>query len=169
MSADPSRFFGKYRGTVINTADPQRIARLQAIVPDVLGTVPSAWAMPSVPFAGQGAGVVVLPPIGAGVWIEFEQGNPDYPIWSGCWWGASGELPAVAQAGSGPAAGQVMIVTPGGSAVVISDLQGQPGVSMTAPGGARISVLAAEIRIDNGHGAAITLTGNHVRITGILS
>jgi hypothetical protein len=75
----------------------------------------------------------------------------------------------VAQAASGPAPGQVTIVTPGGSAVVISDLQGQSGVSMTAPGGARISVLGAEIRIDNGHGAAITLTGNQVRITGILS
>jgi uncharacterized protein involved in type VI secretion and phage assembly len=89
MTHDPSRFFGKYRGTVVNTADSEQIARLQAVVPDVLGTVPTTWAMPSAPFAGPGAGVVVLPPVGAGVWIEFEQGDPDYPIWSGCCHGAS--------------------------------------------------------------------------------
>jgi hypothetical protein len=39
MIPDSSRFLGKYRGTVVNTADPEQVARLQAIVPDVLGTV----------------------------------------------------------------------------------------------------------------------------------
>jgi len=30
-------------------------------------------------------GLFALPSVGAGVWIEFEHGDPDYPIWSGCW------------------------------------------------------------------------------------
>jgi len=169
MSADPSRFFGKYRGTVVSTADPQHVARLQAMVPDVLGSVPTTWAMPSAPFAGPGAGFVALPPVGAGVWIEFEQGDPDYPIWSGCWWGAAAELPTVARTAAEAGTSQVTIVTPGGQAIVISDLAGpSAGVSLSTPGGARISVAGGEIRIDNGHGASIVLTGNHLHITGVI-
>jgi uncharacterized protein involved in type VI secretion and phage assembly len=169
MNADAARFFGKYRGTVVDTRDPQGIARLVAIVPDVLGTVPTAWAMPAVPFAGPGAGFVALPPVGAGVWIEFEQGDPDAPIWSGCWWGSGGELPTVASATAAAGIGQVTIVTPGRHAIVISDLPGRAGgISLTTPGGARISVTGAEVVIDNGHGASIALIGNQVHITGVI-
>jgi uncharacterized protein involved in type VI secretion and phage assembly len=168
MNGDPSRFFGKYRGTVFNTVDPEQLARLKAIVPDVLGTVPTTWAMPSVPFAGPGAGFVAVPPVGAGVWIEFEQGDPDYPIWSGCWWGAAGEVPTVASTAAA-GIGQVTIVTPGRQAIVISDLPGRAGgISLTTRGGARISVAGGEIFIDNGHGASIALTGNQVRIIGVM-
>jgi hypothetical protein len=168
MNAEQSRYFGKYRGTVFNTLDPDRLARLQAIVPDVLGTAPTTWAMPSVPFAGPGAGVVVLPPVGAGVWIEFEQGDPDYPIWSGCWWGAAFELPAVVQA-SPPGIGQIALVTPGGNALVISDSAGPAGgITLLTPTGARISMTDTSVVIENGKGAAITLTGSTVHITGVM-
>src|SRR4029077_15420545 len=85
MRQDGARHFGKYRGTVINTIDPELRARLQAIVPDVLGTQPTTWAMQGRAHARTQAGVVALPPVGAGVWIEFEQGDPDFPIWSGGW------------------------------------------------------------------------------------
>jgi uncharacterized protein involved in type VI secretion and phage assembly len=166
MNGEQARYFGKYRGTVMNTLDPERIARLQAFVPDVLGTAPSTWAMPSVPFAGQGTGMVALPPVGAGVWIEFEQGDPDYPIWSGCWWGSMAEMPAVALEGQ-PGAGQITLVTPGQHALVISDTPGPAGgVTLRTATGARISVSAAGISIDNGQGAAIVLTGNTIHVTG---
>ena len=45
-------------------------------------------------------GAYMIPQIGAGVWVEFEQGNPDYPIWSGCWYGSAAEVPALALAGN---------------------------------------------------------------------
>jgi uncharacterized protein involved in type VI secretion and phage assembly len=168
MNGEPERFYGKYRGTVVNTVDPLQIARLQAIVPDVLGSSPSSWAMPSVPFAGRGSGIVALPPVGAGVWIEFEQGDPDYPIWSGCWWGASAELPTVVQA-SPPGIGQLALVTPGGQSLVISDLPGPTGgITLHTPAGARISVTGTTIVLDNGQGAAITLSGNTVRFAGVV-
>ena len=67
MNGEPARYYGKYRGTVVNNVDPMRIARLQAVVPDVQGSSPTTWAMPSLPFAGPGSGMVVLPPVGAGV------------------------------------------------------------------------------------------------------
>jgi hypothetical protein len=86
------RFYGKYRGIVLNNMDPIQQGRLQAMVPAVLGEIPSGWALPSVPYAGTGAGFFAVPMTGAGVWIEFEAGDPSRPIWTGCWW-APGEVP----------------------------------------------------------------------------
>ena len=86
------RFYGKYRGIVLNNADPSQTGRLQAMVPEVLGEIPSGWALPCQPFTGTGAGLYAVPQPGAGVWIEFEAGDPSRPIWSGGWW-AAGEVP----------------------------------------------------------------------------
>ena len=76
-TTSPQRFYGKYRGTVINNVDPMQLGRLLVTVPDVLGAgVPSSWAEPCVPLAGPTVppmGVYLVPPIGAGVWIEFER------------------------------------------------------------------------------------------------
>ena len=168
MNAEQPRYFGKYRGTVVNTLDPERLARLQATVPDVFGTEPTTWAMPCVPLGGPGTCVVALPPVGAGVWIEFEQGDPDYPIWSGCWFG-SAELPAIALAGQ-PGGGQITLITRGQHALVISDIPGPAGgVALRTPTGAHISVTDAGIVIDNGQGAAIALTGHTVHVTGVVT
>jgi uncharacterized protein involved in type VI secretion and phage assembly len=84
-------YFGKYRGTVSDNSDPTNRGRIKVKVPAVLGTVES-WAMPCVPYAGDGVGFYSLPPVGTGVWVEFEAGDPSYPIWSGCFW-ADNELP----------------------------------------------------------------------------
>lgn len=86
------RYYGKYRGIVTNNQDPLMRGRIQAHVPAVLGDVPTGWALPCAPYAGDGSGVYTVPPPGAGVWIEFEAGDVSYPIWSGCWWG-DGQLP----------------------------------------------------------------------------
>ena len=166
MSCEQCRYFGKYRGIVVNTVDPERLARLQATVPDVLGTASSTWAMPSLPFASAHAGVVAVPPVGARVWIEFEQGDPDYPIWSGCWWGSASDVPAVVLSGQ-PGVGQITLVTPGQHTLVISDLPGVAGgITVRTSGGARITLNDNAIVLDNGKGAAISLVGNAVRIGG---
>ena len=73
------RYYGKYRGLVIDNIDPEQIGRMLVQVPDVLGEIPSSWAMPCVPAAGIQSGCFIVPPIGSQVWVEFEQGNPDYP------------------------------------------------------------------------------------------
>ena len=87
MTGD-QRYFGMYRGTVINNIDPMQIGRIQAMVPDVSKFVPTSWCMPCVPLAGKLEGTYMLPQIGAGVWIQFEQGDPDFPVWMGGFWGA---------------------------------------------------------------------------------
>ena len=91
-SGTANRIYGKYQGTVMNNLDPQSLGRLQAFVPRVLGEIPTGWAKPCVPYAGPTSGFFSVPPIGAGVWIEFEAGDVSQPIWTGCYWGAA-ELP----------------------------------------------------------------------------
>ena len=80
------QFFGKYRGKVTNNLDPLQLGRVQVEVPAVLGDGRLSWALPCVPFAGPGVGFFALPPVGANVWVEFEGGDPDFPIWAGCFW-----------------------------------------------------------------------------------
>ena len=84
-------FFGKYRGKVGLNLDPLGLGRVQVSVADVLGDG-TPWAMPCLPGAGPGVGnrpgvgIFTIPPKGANVWVEFERGDPDYPIWSGGFW-----------------------------------------------------------------------------------
>lgn len=87
-----SRRFGKYRGTVIDNADPLKKGRLKVSVPSVLPPSLSEWAMPCVPYAGKQVGLFAIPAVGAGVWVEFEQGDMSYPVWVGCFW-ADNEAP----------------------------------------------------------------------------
>jgi uncharacterized protein involved in type VI secretion and phage assembly len=81
----PGPYFGKYRGKVVSNTDESGIGMLEVTVADVLGPTP-AWAMPSLPYAGPGVGWLMLPPVGADVWVDFERGDPLYPVWSGCFW-----------------------------------------------------------------------------------
>ena len=91
-----SRYFGKYRGRVTDNADPTSRGRLKVRVPAVLGDL-EVWAMPCVPYAGAGVGFYSLPEADTGVWVEFEAGDPSYPIWTGFFW-ADGELPDASDA-----------------------------------------------------------------------
>jgi hypothetical protein len=85
-------FYGKYRGKVTNNIDPLQMGRVQVSVPMVLGDGRLSWAMPCAPIAGPGVGFFAVPALDANVWVEFEAGDPDYPIWSGCFWD-KGQLP----------------------------------------------------------------------------
>lgn len=79
------RFYGKYRGVVITNLDPEFRGRIMPYVPHIPGSLLN-WAEPCVPYGGLNVGFYAIPPMGASVWIEFEGGNPNYPIWSGCFW-----------------------------------------------------------------------------------
>jgi hypothetical protein len=88
-----TKYFGKYRGVVTDNVDPLQTGRLRALVPDVLGNNESSWAMPCVPCGVSKTVASSLPKKGAAVWIEFEQGNPDHPIWTGCFYGGAAGTP----------------------------------------------------------------------------
>jgi uncharacterized protein involved in type VI secretion and phage assembly len=162
--SDRQRFYGKYRGTVVNNVDPMQIGRIQVIVPDVSTIMPSTWAMPCVPIAGKQMGTFFVPQVGAGVWVEFEQGDPDYPIWVGGYWGLVAEVPVLALAGI-PASPNIVLQTTAQNAIVISDLPGPTGgIMLKSTTGAAIIVNDTGIYIQNGKGASILMTGPTVTI-----
>ena len=158
------KYFGKYRGMVLNNIDPMQIGRLLVQVPDVAGLIPSTWAMPCFPLSGKQMGAYMIPQIGAGIWVEYEQGNPDYPIWSGCWYGSAAEVPALALAGN-PASPSIVMQTGLQNTLVISDLPGPTGgIMLKSTTGATLIVNDTGIYISNGKGAMITLVGPTVTI-----
>ena len=154
-------FYGKYRGVVTDIQDPLMMGRVRARVPDVMGDDESGWAMPCAPFGGSSMGFFALPSVGAGVWIEFEQGDPDYPIWSGCWWGSAAEMPPVLLA---PPYKKIALFTEGGHSVVLDDTPGIGGITLQTSGGQKIAITALGIEIDDGQGGSIKLTGPQVSI-----
>jgi uncharacterized protein involved in type VI secretion and phage assembly len=162
MSAPP--LYGKYRGMVVNNIDPMQIGRIQAMVSDVAGLVPGTWAMPCVPAAGINTGFFTVPMIGAGVWIEFERGDPDYPIWVGGFWGTAAEVPLMAHMVP-PGVTGFTLQTPLKNGLVISDVPGPTGgILIQTTTGAMISVSDIGIIISNGKGAVINMTGPTVDV-----
>jgi uncharacterized protein involved in type VI secretion and phage assembly len=158
------KFYGKYRGLVLNNIDPMQMNRLQVQVPDVAGLIPVTWAMPCVPLAGLQNGMVALPVIGSGVWVEFEQGDPDYPIWVGCFWGSAAEVPALAHA-TPPGLSAITLQTPLQNGLTISDLPGPTGgIMLKSATGATLIVNDTGIYIQNGKGASIMMTGPTVNV-----
>jgi hypothetical protein len=162
------RFYGKYRGLVVENIDPEQIGRVLVQVPDVLGEIPSSWAMPCVPSAGIQSGCFIVPPIASQVWVEFEQGDPDYPIWTGGFWGLVADVPIFATAPPAIPPGQnIVLQTPGQNMIMVSDAPPTPvtgGIVLKGASGAMIVVNETGIYISNGQGAMITLIGPAVAI-----
>jgi uncharacterized protein involved in type VI secretion and phage assembly len=157
-------YFGIYRGTVVNNIDPMQLGRIMATVTDVGGPTPSTWAMPCVPLAGKQMGTFMVPQIGSGVWLQFEAGDPDRPVWTGGWWGIAAEVPALALAGV-PGDPNIVLQTTLQNAVVISDLPGPTGgIMLKSPTGATLIVNDTGIYIQNGKGASIVMTGPTITI-----
>ena len=180
--SDGPRFYGIYRGTVVNNLDPLQLGRIMVTVPDVGGLTPSTWANPCVPLAGKEMGTYLVPQMGAGVWVQFEAGDPDKPVWSGGWWGNALEVPAAALAPPPVPPGQNIVFQTGlQNLLLISDAPPLPmmapvpapappgtgGIVLRSPTGAMIVVNDTGIYINNGKGATVELVGPSVMINKI--
>jgi uncharacterized protein involved in type VI secretion and phage assembly len=151
------KYYGKYRGVVLNNIDPLLQNRLQVQVPDVAGLLPTTWAMPCLPFAGSQNGMVAVPSVQSGVWIEFEHGDPEYPIWVGCFWGSAAEVPALSRA-TPPGVQVFTVQTLLQNGLTISDLPGPTGgIMLKSATGAMLIVNDTGIYIQNGKGASIVM------------
>jgi uncharacterized protein involved in type VI secretion and phage assembly len=157
MNGQGPPFYGKYRGVVSDNRDPLMLGRIRAKVEDVLGDQESGWAMPSVPYAGKSVGLFLIPPTNTSVWIEFEHGNPDYPVWSGCFW-AQGELPAT------PAVAEMKVLKTDTCTITLNDLPGAGGITIETSAGMKIVISATGIEITDGAGGSIKLTGPQVSV-----
>lgn len=136
-----STYYGKYRGVVTAVDDPENRCRIRARVDAVLGDTPCAWAEPSMPWAGNGHGMVMLPVVDSAVWIEFEAGQLDRPIWSGAWW-AGGQRPE-------PQGEQLrVIVSEHKHRIVFDDAKDE--ITIQIEGGPSITLGASEIVLSNG-------------------
>lgn len=157
MNGSGPPFHGKFRGKVTDNRDPLMLGRLRVKVPDVYGDQESGWAMPASPYAGNGVGLFLIPPADASVWVEFEHGDPDYPIWAGCFW-AAGEVPA------SPGVAEMKVLKTDTATITINDLPGAGGVTIETTTGMKIKIDATGIEINDGLGASIKLTGPQVSI-----
>ncbi|MBM0745399.1 hypothetical protein JOY44_28660 (plasmid) [Phormidium sp. CLA17] len=129
-----NRFYGKYRGLVVENADPEKLGRLKVKVPSVLGNeVVSGWAMPCTPYGGdRDQGFLFIPEVGAGVWVEFEEGDLEFPIWVGTFWSkpdGESELPKVAdEIQNSPT--QKIIKTKKGHTIQLEDADGKEKITI---------------------------------------
>jgi hypothetical protein len=137
-----NRHFGKYRGKVEDNVDPMMSGRLQISCPSVLGDGQMSWAMPCVPYAGSGVGFFAIPPKGANIWVEFEGGDTDNPIWSGCFW-ALGELPSEALL-------PTVKVFKTDTTTLTLDLVGTGGIKIETTSGKKITMDLMSIEITDG-------------------
>ncbi len=120
------QFFGKYRGKVAANKDPLHLGRIQVLVPAIFGTENTSWALPCTPYAGKNVGFFTIPPVGTNIWVEFEAGDPDYPIWTGCFW-AEDELPAVAKVEEPD---KVQVFKTNGITFILSDFGDNKGLTI---------------------------------------
>jgi uncharacterized protein involved in type VI secretion and phage assembly len=157
MMSAKGQFLGKYRGVVTDNKDPWMLGRVRAKVEDVLGDNESGWAMPCVPYAGKKVGLFLIPPVNASVWIEFEHGDPDYPIWTGCFWG-KGDVPA------NPASAEMKVLKTDLCTITLNDAAGNDGVTIETAVGMKIVLNQSGIEINDGQGGKIRLSAMEVSV-----
>ena len=144
MNGQARRFYGKYKGVVSDNRDPDNLGRVRARVQDVFGEKEeSGWALPCVPYAGRQVGFYMIPPADASVWIEFEQGDPDRPVWSGCFW-VTGQMPL------SPVTPDKKVIKTDVGTLTFDDSPGSGGVTIETTAGLKIKMDQNGIEISNG-------------------
>ena len=161
---DENEFYGKYRGLVSHNDDPLHRGRIRAIVPDVFGDQESGWAEPCMPFGGNKMGFVAVPAERTPVWIEFECGDPEFPIWAGCRWDDEKDMPVLPAGAKTDPGSIVLICTKGGHSVLLDDAKSGGGITLKTSDGQQIVISKQGILIDNGNGAKIKLNNNQVLV-----
>ena len=77
------KYYSSYRGYVVDRNDPEGVGRIKVKVPTITGdSTHPKWAYPKNNYSGNNYGLQVLPSKGDLVWVEFEAGNANFPMWT---------------------------------------------------------------------------------------
>jgi uncharacterized protein involved in type VI secretion and phage assembly len=133
-----SKYYGKYRGFVMDADDPEQLGRVKLQIPSLLGDQITGWALPCVPFGGSpNVGWFAIPEVGAQVWIEFEEGDLRRPIWTGTFWRRQGDAPKDAQ--KSPPTTR-LLQTPSGHVLQLDDASGAERIRLHHAAGAELVI-----------------------------
>ena len=150
------RYYGKYRGQVVDNSDPDNLGRVKANVPRVLGQLDTGWALPAFPYGGASEqGFFAVPDIGAGVWIEFEGGDLSYPIWTGTWF-TTGAIPESAQPG------KKVLKTKSGHKIVLDDDAGT--LNITDSNGNTVSMDSSTVKVAAGNALKVVIDAPQIEL-----
>lgn len=165
MNDECPPLYGKYRGVVTDNKDPDGLGRIQAQVLDVAGGEKLSWAMPCVPYAGKDVGLYLIPPEKAFVWIEFEHGDPNYPIWTGCFW-AEGEVPV--KSSRNETMPEKKVLKTEVATITLNDSASEGGITIETNKDPKMKIVINKdgIEINNGQNAAIKLNNKKVSVNG---
>jgi hypothetical protein len=164
---DEQSYFGIYQGIVADSQQtPPPLGRIFVRVPDLFGDQVIGPAWPCLPFAGNKMGFFAVPPKDTLVWIMFEMGHSDLPVWLGSFWEEEKEMPPLPQGVQQNPNSAVLICTQGGHSILLDDAKSGGGITLKTSGGQKIIVTSQSIEIDNGNGAKLELKNNQVSING---
>lgn len=170
------RFYGKYRGIVVDNEDPAKLGRLKVKVPSVLGPdVVTGWATPCAPYGGAAdQGFLFVPERDAAVWVEFEEGDLEFPIWVGAPWSTpdgESELPKPVSADGDeqdvpdPPTAKV-IKTLKGHTIQLEDADDEEMVLVREGSQGHLIVLGKDgVRISDSAGNSIEMTSDAMTLT----
>ncbi|MGW1657509.1 phage baseplate assembly protein V [Streptomyces atratus] len=167
MTTEQARqWHGMYEGVVVSAEDLTRVGKLKVRVPEVLGDA-HVWVASPTPLAGSDCGMYVVPPPDSGVWVQFLDGDPERAVCVGFRRGGPGDVPSAAKSAP-PGVPQIVLATPSGNALVISDVPGPNGgikLQLHGEDGPFIKIDETSIEISCGSElATIRLSGPEVRV-----
>jgi uncharacterized protein involved in type VI secretion and phage assembly len=150
------RYYGKYRGQVTDNSDPSNLGRVKAKVPRVLGDEETGWALPAFIYGGASEqGLFAVPDVGAGVWIEFEEGDLSYPVWTGTWY-TSGAIPESAKPG------QKVLKTKSGHKLVLDDDAGT--LEITDSNGNTVTMDSSTVKVAAGNATKVVIDAPQIQL-----
>ncbi len=151
------RRFGKYRGAVVDNKDEQRLGRLRVSIPSLFGDGESTWALPCLPFGGFARqGMFFIPEEGSLVWVEFEEGDIQRPIWTGIFWAKSEDLP---EGAAKQAPTTRVLQTPSGHRLLFEDAEGEGRVTLSHANNAELTIEPdGSVELTNAAGMTLKLS-----------
>jgi uncharacterized protein involved in type VI secretion and phage assembly len=140
IERNEGKYWGKCRGIVADRNDPEQLGRLKLTVPSLFGEETTGWAAPASPFAGADIGFFFLPQVGDMVWVEFEEGDLDHPIWSGGSWARPDRQPEIPAEAKSSYPDQAVIKTKAGNVIMFVDAAGKEAIIIRTPRGCEITI-----------------------------